>query len=195
MIHSISGKLEKVGEDYAVVNLSGLSFRVYISAVTVRALPSPGGEVKFLTHLHVREDILALYGFTGEEELGFFEALTTVSGIGPRSAMGIMSLAPVAKMKAAISAGESELLQKSSGVGKKTAERIVLELRDKIAPGGAHETVRLMERDQDVYEALTSLGYTGTQAKKVLAKVGEEITETKDRLREALKLLKDDKKT
>lgn len=195
MIHSISGRLEKIGEDYAVVNLSGLSFKVYISAVTARALPPPGGEVKFLTHLHVREDILALYGTTNEEELSFFESLMTVSGIGPRSAMGIMSLAPVAKMKAAIAAGESELLQKSSGVGKKTAERIVLELKDKISPTGTGETIRLMESDNDAFEALTSLGYTGAQAKRALSKISAELTETRDRLREALKLIKDDKKS
>jgi len=147
-----------------------------------------------LTHLHVREDILALYGFLAEEELEFFGLLISVSGIGPRSAIAVMSLAPVARLKAGIAGGEADLLQKSSGIGKKTAERIILELRDKIAPGGHREIIKLMESDNDVYEALTSLGYSGTQAKNTLSKVDPKITETKERLKEALKILKNDKK-
>lgn len=189
MIHSITGKLEDVGVDHAVVNLGGLSFRLFISANTVNSIKS-SSEVKLLTHLHVREDALTLFGFIDNEELILFEMLISVSGIGPRSALSILSLAPVERLKAAISSGEAELLQKSSGVGKKTAERVVLELKDKISPTGQAKIIQLIESDRDVYEALTSLGYTSHQAKETLSKLDASLSETKDRLREALKILK-----
>ncbi|OGE83458.1 MAG: Holliday junction DNA helicase RuvA [Candidatus Colwellbacteria bacterium RIFCSPLOWO2_01_FULL_48_10] len=194
MIYSIFGKLESTHEDFAVVSVGGLSFKVNVSAVTARSLPKNGLDVKLLTHLHVREDVLALYGFANESELGLFELLTSVSGIGPKSALSVMSLAPVERLKAAIASGESDLLQKSSGIGRKTSERIILELRDKISPGGHHETIKLMESDNDVYEALTGLGYTGTQAKNALSKIDPKITEVKERLRGALKILKNEKR-
>lgn len=192
MIHSIFGKLEEVGVDYAVINMGGLSFRLFISANTVRLIGG-SAEVKLLTHLHVREDALTLFGFVDDEELTLFEMLISVSGIGPRSALSILSLAPVLRLKAAISSGEAELLQKSSGVGKKTAERIVLELKDKISAEsfeGQAKTIQLIESDRDVYEALTSLGYTSQQAKETLSKIDASLSETKDRLKEALKILK-----
>jgi len=194
VIYSIFGKLESTHEDFAVVSVGGLSFKVNVSAVTARSLPKNGLDVKLLTHLHVREDVLALYGFANESELGLFELLTSVSGIGPKSALSVMSLAPVERLKAAIASGESDLLQKSSGIGRKTSERIILELRDKISPGGHHETIKLMESDNDVYEALTGLGYTGTQAKNALSKIDPKITEVKERLRGALKILKNEKR-
>src|SRR3989344_249561 len=124
VIYSIFGKLESTHEDFAVVSVGGLSFKVNVSAVTARSLPKNGLDVKLLTHLHVREDVLALYGFANESELGLFELLTSVSGIGPKSALSVMSLAPVERLKAAIASGESDLLQKSSGIGRKTSERI-----------------------------------------------------------------------
>lgn len=189
MIYSISGEVEKLGANYVVIDVHGMAFKVVVSVNTAQAV-SEGGKIKLLTYFYVREDVLALYGFMNAEELELFELIISVSGIGPRAGMAIMSLASAQRLKAAISSGEAELLQKSSGIGKKTAERIVLELKDKVGSDGGGKTIELIEADSDVYEALTSLGYSQTQAKKALSKINPEVSGIKDRLREALKLLK-----
>ncbi len=192
MIYSVSGKVTLKKNTYVVVSSGGIGFKVFISLNTYKKLPEAGENVTLLTHFHVREDDMSLYGFLEEKELNFFEALLSVSGIGPKSALGVLSVAPVDRLSGAVSRGETELLQKSYGIGKKTAERIVMELKDKITFDGkkGEEVVRLMESDSDVYEALTSLGYSGKQAKAAIDKVDQKLKGVDERLRDALNKIK-----
>jgi Holliday junction DNA helicase RuvA len=147
-----------------------------------------GANVSFWTHLAVREDILDLYGFVMEDELHFFTLLLSVSGIGPRSALGILDIATVENLRHAISNGNVGYLTSVSGIGKKTAEKIVLELRDKIGRDGDGSHAALLG-DVDTLDALRALGYSVQEARGALRKVPADINNSNERLREALRLL------
>lgn len=190
MIYSLKGKLLEKRDNFFVVEIAGVGLQVKSPFSVVKSLSEIGQEVKIFTYLHVREDVLELYGFLTEEERQFFEMLIGISGIGPKSALGIMGVEKLEKIKAAIAEGRSELLTKASGIGKKIAERVILELRGKLAQAGSGKIVGLMETDQDIVEALANLGYTKSQAKEALAKVDPKIIKMEERIKEALKLLK-----
>lgn len=190
MIYSLTGELKLKGDKHVNVAVGGFEFQVSMPVSSVAKLPKLGAKVHLFTFLHVREGGLDLYGFLAKGELEFFEALISVSGIGPKSALAILSVAPIDQLMAAISKGEAELLQTSSGVGKKTAERIVLELKDKVIVSGDEKTVELMKSDDDVYGALVGLGYQSRQAKEVLQKIDPKLTNASDRLKDALKKIK-----
>lgn len=190
MIHSLQGTLVEKKDNWFAIGIGGVVLRIKTSLNVLKSLPQIGNSVKVYAHLHVREDALELYGFLDESELSFFELLIGISGIGPKSAIGILGVEKVEKLKAAISEGRSELLTKASGIGKKTAERIILELRSKLIQEGSEKIVGMMESDHDIVEALYSLGYTKSQAKEALTKVDQKITKTEERIKEALKLLK-----
>ncbi len=190
MIYSLKGTLLEKKNNFFVVEVGGVAFQVRTSSNVLKSLPQIGEKVNLFTHLHVREDALELYGFLTEEELELFEMLIGVSGIGPRSALGILGVEKPEKLKAAISEGRSELLTKASGIGKKTAERIVLELRGKLKLEGAGKIVGIMESDHDIVEAMANLGYTKTQAKDALSQIDPKITKMEERIKEALRLLK-----
>src|SRR3989344_3355830 len=128
MIYSVRGKLIMKKDNFFVVDIGGLGMKIQSSLNVLKSLPQIGDTVNVFTHLHVREDALELYGFLDEAELNLFQLLIGISWIGPKSAMGILGVEKVEKIKAAISEGRSELLTKASGVGKKTAERVILEL-------------------------------------------------------------------
>ena len=190
MIDSINGALKGKGENFFVVEIIGIGFKIKSSFNALKSLPQIGSSVNVFTHLHVREDALELYGFLDKEELKFFELLIGISGIGPKSALGIMSVEKVEKLKAAIGEGRAELLTKASGVGKKTAERVILELRGKLKQEGSEKVVGLMESDQDIVEALANLGYSKSQAKEAISRVDSKITKVEDRIKQALGFLK-----
>lgn len=190
MIYSLNGQLKEKRDNFFVVEIAGLGLRVKSSFNVVKNLPEIGREVNVFTYLHVREDVLELYGFLTEEERQFFEMLISISGIGPKSALGIMGVEKLEKIKAAITEGRSELLTKASGIGKKIAERVILELRGKLAQIGSGKIVGLMETDQDIVEALANLGYTKSQAKEALGKVDTKIMKMEERIKAALNLLK-----
>ncbi|MCS7315839.1 MAG: Holliday junction branch migration protein RuvA, partial [Bryobacteraceae bacterium] len=161
------------------------------------ALPEPGVEVRLRIHTHVREDTLALYGFASEEEKMLFERLITVSGIGPRLAITVLSGLPVAELYASIRAGAVERLLRIPGVGRKTAERIVLELREKLppAPGATCEAApaaALSPVEQDVVSALINLGCTAAAAETAVRKARASGTaeEFEPLFRHALELLR-----
>ena len=168
----------------------GLSFKVISSLNDLRGAPAIGEIINLFTYLHVREDALELYGFLRKDELEFFEMLISISGIGPKSALGILSVESVDKLKAAIAEGRAELLTKASGVGKKTAERVILELRGKLGREGTAGLVGIMESDQDILEALVNLGYTKYQAKDALSQIDPKIVKVEERIRATLKILK-----
>jgi len=133
----------------------------------------------------VREDILDLYGFLNREELEFFEMLINVSGIGPKGALAILGVASIDTLKKAISTGDIPYLTKISGIGKKTAEKMIIELRDKM---GVNKTGTSLQEELDALEALKSLGYSQNEAREVLKKVSPEMN-TNEKIREALKIL------
>jgi len=191
MIYALSGTLVHKAENYAVIDVGGVAFKVNLSLRNVQILPQIGSAIKLSTYLHVREDLLAIYGFSNDEERDFFERLNSISGIGPKSALGILSVAPMDQLVSAINEGRVELLTKASGVGKKIAERVVLELKGKLTPPkGAQQAISLMESDLELEETLTSLGYSRQQAKAVVSKIDPKITGFKERLKEALRRAK-----
>ncbi|MDP3763865.1 MAG: Holliday junction branch migration protein RuvA, partial [bacterium] len=123
MIYSVQGKIQEKETHYVVMDIHGLGLKILVSSGTYDKLPEVGVGVRLLTHFQVKEDSMSLYGFLEEKERNLFEALISISGIGPKSALGILSLAPVEHLAAAIARGEKEILQKSYGIGKRTAER------------------------------------------------------------------------
>lgn len=192
MIYFVSGKLESKRVNYVVVEAYGIGYKIFVPIPTIKKLPALGQEIKLLTYFHVREDVMSLYGFLEEKELNFFKALVSISGVGPKTALGILSVAPTDNLVAAIARGESDLLQRSSGIGRKTAARVVMELKDKVfvESGTGEETVRLMESDEDVYEALLSLGYSAKQVKVAMEKIDPKLKGVDARLKEALQKMK-----
>ena len=191
MIYSVSGKLAIKEDGFVVVEVSGLGLRLYASKQTIGALPAAGigSEVKFFSHLNVKEDALDLYGFITQEELGFFELLISVSGVGPKSALAILDVGPLGELAAAIKEGRPDLLTRAAGVGRKIAERVILELRAKVQSASSGAVVEKMQTDSDLVEALTSLGYRRDEARAALGKVEANVTGTEDRLKAALRIL------
>ncbi|MFC1952018.1 Holliday junction branch migration protein RuvA [Chloroflexota bacterium] len=165
MIASLNGKLESLGGDGAVINVSGIGFRVYMPTSTLSTLGTIGKEVKLHTYLHLREDNIALYGFATTDELWLFQNLISVSGLGPRLALAMLSAMSIDRLTIAIASGSIDLLTEIPGIGKKMANRLILELKDKIGAGLiAAPAVQLAEENADVVAALTSLGYSVAEA-------------------------------
>ncbi len=190
MLYSVSGKLVVKGENFLAVEAGGgIGFKVFASERTIRRAGAVGGETKLFTHFHVREDAQELYGFLSEDELSFFELLISVSGVGPKSALSVIDVATLEELSAAIHEGRPDLLTKASGIGRKTAERIIIELRNKVASSGSGAVVEKMDTDVDLVEALSSLGYRREEAREALAKVPGDVTGIEARLKEALRLL------
>jgi Holliday junction DNA helicase RuvA len=172
MIASLDGVVGSVGTDSLVIEVGGIGYRVF-AAPAVLAAAVPGTRLKLHTHHLVREDLQALYGFRTADELGFFGLLLTVTGVGPKVALGIVGSRPVADLQLAILAGDEVVLTSISGVGKRLAGRIVLELREKVAaagtaaavvaggPRGAHGPT-----EGEVVAALQALGYTLAEARE-----------------------------
>jgi Holliday junction DNA helicase RuvA len=187
MIGHISGTVFSVGATHCIVSVHGLGYKVAALKDVLLAV-RPGDSLSLFTHLAVREDAQDLYGFRTEEELRFFELLLTVSGIGPRSALAILDIASIETLRSAIAEGREEYLTNVSGIGKKTAGKIVLELRDKV--GLVREgTAGALKGDEEALEAMRALGYSSAEGREALRKVPREIERGNDRLREALKIL------
>lgn len=173
MIVALEGILQSRGSSSAVVKVGPLSLSIAAPTSTLSQLGNVGDKVYLHTHLYVREDNIALYGFASAEEMGLFQSLITVSGIGPRTALGILSTISPDQLIAAIESGNLDLLSQVPGIGKKTAGRIVLELKGKLAKEwGSAIVPSLQQEDADVVAALTGLGYSlreATQAVSALA--------------------------
>jgi holliday junction DNA helicase RuvA len=183
MIGSLRGKITQKSDKFVVLEVSGVGYKVAVSTDTLSK--SKNDEVVLCVHTHVREDAIDLYGFLDRNELEFFEMLLGVSGIGPKSALAILGIATIETLRQAISTGDTAYLTKISGIGRKTAEKIVIELRDKM--GEAKEGSSL-QGELDALEALKSLGYSQNEARDALKKVSPE-TNTNAKIREALKIL------
>jgi Holliday junction DNA helicase RuvA len=169
MISSLQGKLDSFGTDYAIINVGGIGFQIFMPTTALSTLGIPGDEVKVFTHLHLREDNVSLYGFTSTEELWLFETLIGVSGLGPRLALGMLSALSPEQITTAIATSSIEMLDMIPGIGKKVANRIILELKDKIGAGWiATPATELTRENTDVLAALTSLGYSAAEATKAI---------------------------
>jgi Holliday junction DNA helicase RuvA len=185
MIGHLKGTLIHQDLKSIILDVSGVGYKIHTNTAS---LDSQTGKIlEFWTYLAVRENALDLYGFSTKEELNFFELLLTVSGIGPKSAMGILSVATIQNLKHAISTGDTSHLTKVSGVGKKNAEKIVLELKDKL-DGWTSDGTEFVSGDVDALEALKSLGYGEKEAREALKKVTD-AKDTGDKVKKALKLL------
>lgn len=167
MIAHLRGRLISKHPGQAIVDVAGVGYDVTISIPTFSELPSAGSEVSLHIHTHVREDAIALFGFLRPEEKQLFEKLITVSGIGPKLAITILSGMATADMVGAIRANDYARLTKIPGIGKKTAERMCVELRDKLDSFGEAAPVKSVSAvEEDVISALTNLGYQRAQAEK-----------------------------
>ena len=187
MISFLEGKIELKAEKFAIINVGGIGYKLFCGQETLKKIPEKGGAVKLWTHQHVREDSLELYGFLQYAELEFFELLIQISGIGPKGALGILAIAPLDTLKKAIAAGDTSYLTRVSGIGRKTAEKIVLELKEKLAGRGVGVEAPELKDEADALEALVSLGYTQRDARDALALVSKETKSVEKRVREALK--------
>jgi len=189
MIGSIKGKIILKTDKFIIVETTGVGYKINISPDTLSKLKKEDREILFWIHTHVREDILDLYGFLNREELEFFEMLINVSGIGPKGALSVLGVASIETLKKAISTSDTAYLTKVSGIGKKTAEKIIIELRDKMQNKTGEKMTSASLRDElDALEALKSLGYSQNEAREALKKVSPEAN-TNTKIREALKLL------
>lgn len=192
MIGHLAGRVTAIRAGFAIISAAGVGYKVFATRELLLTLRE-GAEAALWTHLAVRESILDLYGFVSEEELRLFELLLTVSGIGPKSALAILDIASVETLRSAISAGNASYLTKVSGIGKKTAEKIVLELRDKIGAAAEGASASL-KGDEEALEAMRALGYSQAEARDALRAVPAQIERSNDRLREALRILGSHKK-
>lgn len=187
MISRLVGTVELKGEKSVVVDVGGVGYRVFMSGETLRKLPEKGGLVKVWTHQYVREDSLELYGFLEYAELDFFQVLIGISGIGPKGGLGILSVASVDTIKKAIAAGDTSYLTRVSGIGRKTAEKIVLELRDKFVSKGISIEAPELQEEADALDALVALGYTPREARETLDRVPRDLEGAERRVKAALK--------
>lgn len=187
MFYSIEGILTKKSDKFIVIENQGLGFRVFVSQETSVKLPKLGEMTKLFLHHHVKEDAMDLYGFLQKEEMELFEMLISVSGIGPKSALGLIGLSSVENLKTAIIFGKADFLHRAPGIGQKTAERIILELKSKLVEEGGDSFK--IEGDMELEDALTGLGYDKHTSRQAIKKIPEEIIDSEKRLKEALKLL------
>jgi Holliday junction DNA helicase RuvA len=185
MIGSIRGKIILKTDKFLLVETNGVGYKISVSPDVLSKAKKVGDEIFLFIHTHVREDALDLYGFLNQEDLNFFEMLLSVSGIGPRSALAILGIASNQTLRRAIGTGDTSYLTKISGIGRKTAEKIIIELRDKI---GEEQGGSSLRDELDALEALKSLGYSQNEAREALKKVSQEMN-ANAKIREALKIL------
>lgn len=190
MISFLRGKVIFKGESFLIIETQGgTAYKVFIGKEAAANFESrdKNKEIEIWTHLYQREDTIELYGFQNYAELEFFETLIKVPGIGPKSGMAVFEVASVDVLKNAIASGQTQYLTRVSGIGRKTAEKIVLELRDKF--GAKAGAVFQFKEDEEVFEALKSLGYSPRDIRETLSKIPKEKTGVQNRLKEALKIL------
>lgn len=189
MISFLRGKIINKGNGYVVLEVGNVGYQVFITPIMFAELDI-GQEIELYTHQYVREDALDLYGFGSMAELELFQLLIAISGIGPRSAIGVLSVAKVDDIKQSIASGDASLLTKVSGIGRKTAERVVLELKEKIGAINLGTGKKMHGfANSDEIDALVALGYSISQARQALSEIDPRIKDSGDKIRAALKKL------
>lgn len=200
MFSYLSGYLTEKNETFVVIDVSGVGFKVYTSSTSLNSVvtKTENDKVTFYTYLYIKEGIMDLYGFSTKEELSMFELLISVSGVGAKGAIAILSVANVQKLAVSIATNDVNTIKKASGIGAKTAQRIILELKDKIknealtgdtSDALSEEIISIPEGKSEAVSALMVLGYTKFEAEKAVAKIDSSVTDTEDIIKAALKAL------
>jgi Holliday junction DNA helicase RuvA len=189
MIARLTGRLVEKHPPGIVVDVHGVGYELDVPMSTFYHLPATGQEVTLLTHLVVREDAQLLFGFGSEAERQLFRQLLRISGIGARIALSLLSGLSVAEVQSAVAQQDSARLTRIPGIGKKTAERLLLELKDKLGPvAGAPAQAAAAPAGEDALNALLALGYSDKEARAALARLGAELP-VQDAIRQALRIL------
>lgn len=185
MLVGLEGIVEGRGGDFVIIGVGGISLRLYVPTSTLRALGDVGSKVRLHTYLQVREDSIVLYGFSSAQELELFQSLTSVSGVGPKAALALLSALSAEQLSGAIASGNAEVLSQVPGIGQKMAARLVLELKGKLPPVGVPSSL-----DAELLAMLQSLGYSMAEATSALTAVPDspELT-LEDKLKLALRHL------
>jgi Holliday junction DNA helicase RuvA len=186
MIGYIEGEIIALLEKTVTIKTGGVGYRIFATYDLLQSLQKEKGAVGLWTHLAVRENAQDLFGFLSKEDRDFFELLITIPGIGPKSALVVLNAVPVKTLITAISKEDVSYLTRVSGIGKKTADKIILELKGKIV---SEEGGVAFSADTDVLDALKSLGYGEREIRDTLKKIPESVSDTRERVKEALKLL------
>lgn len=191
MISYIRGELAEVNTDHVVIDVNGMGYMVYMPVRAMEDLPDPGSVVKVHTYLQVREDAFVLFGFLTKDDLEVFKLLITVSGIGPKGALSILSTLSADDLRFAVLSADAKAISKAPGIGARTAQRVILDLKDKLSledafekkienksSGSAKTATGKSSVKNDAILALNALGYSSTESLKAVSKV--EITENMD---------------
>jgi len=171
MIAALEGTLEHRGIDSVIINVGGIGFLVYVPDSTLRQIGAVKGRVSLHTHLHVREDNVALYGFASSEEMALFKRLISVSGVGSKVALALLSALSPEQLVMAITSGNIDLISQTPGIGKKMAGRLVVELSGKLEKEWKDVALPLTSESTDVIAALSGLGYSLTEATRAVSKI------------------------
>lgn len=184
MIAYLKGKVVNGGSNHIILDVNGIGYKIFTTK-----FPPVGSEQKFLVHEVIREEIYDLYGFQTEEELGLFEKLLSVNGVGPKAALSILSYASSDQIISSIATDDISFFQGVPGVGKKVAGKIILELKSKLTSLEGNEVLAKMgqEAEEDVVDALVSLGYKKQEAQKVISKLPKNIDQSEEKVRWCLK--------
>ncbi|AQW24494.1 Holliday junction branch migration protein RuvA [Clostridium perfringens] len=199
MYEYIRGQFQGISKDYVVIELNNIGYKIFTSGNTMSNMPKVGDEVLLYLEQIVREDFIGLYGFTTREELEMFKLLLSINGVGAKAALSLLSISTVNNLKYGIMMGDEKHITRAPGIGKKTAQRIILELKDKLKPDElASEEGELIEGINDnsdysfnineTLSALMALGYTEKEAQKALEKVDKTLS-IENMIKESLKLL------
>jgi len=189
VIASVKGKLQAVGDHYVVVDVGGVGFRVRTTQTLVDHA-TPGKTIELHTHMVVRENEISLYGFESTEEVDLFGVLLGVTGIGPRTALNILSAFSPETLRGVIGQGDVAALARVPGIGRKTAQRLALDLKDRLGAGGPGAAMpSLSAADADALNALTALGYSLSEAQEALSAVPPDVQGLDERILAALRAL------
>lgn len=191
MIAYLNGQVIYKASNYIISNTNGLGYKVYAPESFLNEIVLDKQQELYISH-QIREDASDLYGFKSINDLDLFEMLLSVSGVGPKSALGVLNIASASDVKESIIRGDANLLTKVSGIGKKTAERLVLELKTKVIKlgGDISSDTNISSYGADEIDALISLGYSINEAREALNKVDSSIIDSGQRVKEALKNIK-----
>lgn len=195
MYEYIKGIFKSIEKEYIVIECGNIGYKIFTSGSTISNMPAIDQQIKIYTHQIVREDFIGLYGFLTKDEISMFNLLISINGVGPKAALSLMSIANVSTLKYAIITDDDKLITKAPGIGKKTAQRIILELKDKITVGGAMpkgNTISDIDIDNEKLSeavgALIALGYSDKEAEKAIEKA-DRSNSVEDIIKECLKIL------
>ncbi len=195
MIRYIKGELTEIYENTIVVECYGVGYEIMVPASISGMLPQTGNEVKIYTYQYVKEDALDLYGFISPDDLEIFKLLITVSGIGPKGALNILSTISPDDLRLAVLSDDVKAIQRAPGIGGKTAQKLIIELKDKLKLEDVLErkqsnvSVNIQGPRDEAIEALTALGYSSSEAIRAVRSVEDEVTDSEAILKQALKKL------